>query len=1122
MLLAVSMLTFGAVFHACSDDDADDAALPEIAVTESLEFDCAQTQTQTLEIKLNGPFEWTVEAEDWIILDRKSGKGSATLNVTVEANTEARTGTIVVTALGSQGAADTGRCTVKQTVRTPAAETNVAPIREKILATGPTAEKTDLPDEIRALTLRGIVVSDRESGNQRPFLVNVADDTAEGGSGLALSIDEADNTFVRGDVVEVSLSDAQAQLYNGQLQLSTGNKPEVAEHIDPLKPITIAADKLKEYESQYVTIEAVQPEAGETGTWNSDSNKGNVSMETRDGKSFKIYTLQTADYAQEAIPTDKSGSVSGIASIYNTTLQLMPCTGGDIRLTEARFVVQGGKGTLADVLAADAGSSFEVEGATVVGTNEQGVLLQQDDARIYAFKGAEHALAVGDIVTVSGKTEIRNGLLQFGKGCELEKTGHEEAALPRPEVLSTADIEAYMDAPEIRYATYTGTVLVSGNYVNVEIDGTSVQGSLDYMSDRFKEQYDNHVLTITGWLFGSYKNYLYTIPVEVKDNGVYEEPVPDGAIYYSTFDKSLSSETFGDGSQWPFLDQFDGWINHKGSGADQVTYDYEHMSVRSNQSSKGSLSLYEGSGKNNIFFSTAPNHFTIAKIAVPSRDLRLTFGAQRYSQGGSNQFITSDFEVRLSADGQMWSQKLDYEFGGVADDPGQWRLATADFTLPEGTSTLYIKFTAKIGSANRIDDVLLLAGDGGQQIVFGAEDEVPLSTVDQVLAGPIDEIYKIEGQVIGTHSKGFLVRDDTGTILVFKKNHGTSVGDRVSVEGATTEYGGMKQFGESSEITVLGKGSFTQPEPEVFEAEQFDAYVLAPDIRYIEYVGTLTTYRDQHYQYHYNVAVDGTSVVGSVVYPNSSLNISSFEKREVRVRGYAVGVSGSDVKYLNTMAISIENTQQEVMPDESEALTVKELNARLAALEPGAPLSDLVAVKGYIAANNEGGNLYQILSLVDNTGEPGSGIILKGMDYTDATLPVGSEVIVSLKYAEYDLYQGLPQVKRATVFATGDKAEMKVPVIDDTQAGDYLGQYVTVKSLTPDKSATTWVVGGKTTTTNFTGANGITIAARVTNYAVFKDRTIAQKTADLSGVMEIYRGTYQIYPVSLADVAGFE
>ena len=85
------------------------------------------------------------------------------------------------------------------------------------------------------------------------------------------------------------------------------------------------------------------------------------------------------------------------------------------------------------------------------------------------------------------------------------------------------------------------------------------------------------------------------------------EEVPDGAIYYSSFDKELSSETFGDGGQWPYLDQFDGWINHKGSGVARVTYDYQSMSVRSNQSSKGSLSLYDGSGQNNIFFSTAPN-----------------------------------------------------------------------------------------------------------------------------------------------------------------------------------------------------------------------------------------------------------------------------------------------------------------------------------------------------------------------------------------------------------------------------------------------------------------------------------------------------------------------------------
>ena len=145
----------------------------------------------------------------------------------------------------------------------------------------------------------------------------------------------------------------------------------------------------------------------------------------------------------------------------------------------------------------------------------------------------------------------------------------------------------------------------SGNYTNVDIDGTSYIGSLDYMTEDFRDKYNGHVLEITGWLFGAYSSYMYTMPVEVVDLGEYEEEVPEGAIYYNTFDKEVSSETFGDGGSWPYLDQFDGWRNEKGSGAAGVTYDFEHMSVRSNQSSEGFLSTYEGSGKNNIFFPRA-------------------------------------------------------------------------------------------------------------------------------------------------------------------------------------------------------------------------------------------------------------------------------------------------------------------------------------------------------------------------------------------------------------------------------------------------------------------------------------------------------------------------------------
>ena len=778
--------------------------------------------------------------------------------------------------------------------------------------------------------------------------------------------------------------------------------------------------------------------------------------------------------------------------------------------------------SIADVLKAEVGGTFELENVLVVGANTNGVLLQQMGSYIYAFYGSEHNLQVGDLLKVSGTTTSRNGLIQFGSGCTLEKIGTAAFTFPEPETMSVETIESYMSNPSIKYVTYSGTVLLSGNYTNLEIDGSSVVGSLDYMTEEFRTQYSKHNVTITGWLFGSYKTYMYTIPVQVKDNGIPEEDVPEGAIFYSNFDVELASQTFGDGGQWPFLDQFEGWKNEKGSGASSVMYEFHSVSCRTNQSSKGDLSQYEGSGKNNIFFSTAPSYLTIGNIAVSGKNLRLSFGAQRYSQGASNAFIKSDFEVRVSADGQLWSQALDYGFGAVEDVPGQWRLATVDFTLPDGVNSLYIKFIPKMSSVNRIDDVLLVEGDGGELVEFGKEDIIETSSIAEVLDSPIDEVYQIEGTVVGTHSKGFLVKDDTGIILTFKKNHGIETGDVVTVKGATSVYGGLKQFGETSEVTKTGSRSVTQPNAEEFAAASFDAYVDAPCIKYVKYSGFLSSYQDNIYQWHYDVAVDGTDVVASLSYPNSSLSVTSYLDRNVIVTGYAIGVTGTDTRYLNTLVTSIEFAEAEECPDESKAITVKQLNERLASMETGAALADLVAVKGYVAANNEDGALYQVISLVDNTGEPGTGIILKGDDYTEATLPVGTKVIVSLKHATYDLYKGLPQVKKSMIFKTETKTEIVVPEIADNQCKDYLGQYVKIRNLTAPADATTWVVNNKSTTTRFTGENGLTVATYVTTYAVYKDEKIAQKTSWIKGVMEVYNDLYELIPTSMDDVSGFK
>ncbi len=594
--------------------------------------------------------------------------------------------------------------------------------------------------------------------------------------------------------------------------------------------------------------------------------------------------------------------------------------------------------TVADVLKADPGTTFtDVECLNVVAVNEQGIILQEDGTddpagnSVYAYIGQAHEFVVGDMVTISGNTMKRNGLIQFAQGSTITKTWHGDFTQPQPVEFSAADIDAYMKSPSIKYVTYTGTVIVAGNYVNVEVDGTGNIGSLDYMTAEFKEKYNKHSLTITGWLFGSYKTFMYTVPVSVVDNGIPEDNIPEGAIYYNDFDYEVAvqdSEKYGTTKGWPWLDQFDGWKNQKGSGVAAVSYSFKEMSVRTNEASKGSLSLYNGSGNNNIFFGgseTSPNYFVIGNISVPSQNLKLSFGAQRYAQGGANAFLKSNFEVRLSADGQTWSPAIEYDFGGVEDTKdGKWRLATADFTLPAGTNTLYIKFTAKAFSVNRLDDVLLVPGQGGQQVEFTGDVETPLSTIADVLAGPVDKVYKAEGLAIATHSNGILLQDNTGTILVYKKKHGINAGSKVVVEGNTTEYGGFKQFDATSTVTVTGNGTVTHPAAEEFNASKFESYVNNPSIKYITYKGTLKIERDANYQYHYNVVIDGTSSVeGSVSYPDASLGLQAYEGSKIIVKGYAIGVTGSgDVKYVGTMATSVEPEEKDTVPEEKDALTV--------------------------------------------------------------------------------------------------------------------------------------------------------------------------------------------------------
>lgn len=415
--------------------------------------------------------------------------------------------------------------------------------------------------------------------------------------------------------------------------------------------------------------------------------------------------------------------------------------------------------------------------------------------------------------------------------------------------------------------------------------------------------------------FGKWGQAESSVAVKQYGSGVTPPPTGD-PIYANDFDKEQAQK--GADGKFPFADAFEGWKNQTGTGADNVAYKTSGISVRSNLPSNDSHSKYkdDASGVNNMFFGTS-GVFEIQKIALDpaQKNLCLTFGSYKsLYDAEDNAFVTSEFHVYLSKDGENWAE-IAYD-RPVGDDEhskyGTWALATANFTLKQVPSELYIKFTSDLTSSHRIDDVKLFEGIGGTEVDLDniTPPVTETKTIAEVIAGSVGATYTTQGQVVAINGRSFLIQDNSGKILVYlgwKDNkpvvdYSATIGQTVKVTGKTTTYSKLVQFFETDlVIEKVSDGSFTQPTPEKFDGAAFDAYAAAtPVIKYIEYSGTLTIDG-----YYYNIAVDGTDLQGSLAYPADGFVDASLNGQVVIVKGYTLGMTNQS-KMLSTIAVSVE------------------------------------------------------------------------------------------------------------------------------------------------------------------------------------------------------------------------
>lgn len=245
----------------------------------------------------------------------------------------------------------------------------------------------------------------------------------------------------------------------------------------------------------------------------------------------------------------------------------------------------------------------------------------------------------------------------------------------------------------------------------------------------------------------------------------------------------------------------------------------------------------------------------------------------------------------------------------------EYTLTQDDYaTAWDGTSNATYLTPSTVGKLPAVLKAAKADAEAGDIVVvnYAYSDFEPAGTSDEkgdtytkisdVVANTSGGEYSVKGIVVATYSRGFLLYDQTGYILVYKTSD-VAIGDEVAVSGTTSSYAGLMQYPNSAEVTVVKAGkepNYKHPTAKKLLGADLAAYVSAPYVAYVTYQGKLTISGS-----YYNVKVEGSETVqGSLAYVPSGMVSADLNGKDVVVYGYTVGAP-SNGKYVNTMITSV-------------------------------------------------------------------------------------------------------------------------------------------------------------------------------------------------------------------------
>lgn len=337
---------------------------------------------------------------------------------------------------------------------------------------------------------------------------------------------------------------------------------------------------------------------------------------------------------------------------------------------------------------------------------------------------------------------------------------------------------------------------------------------------------------------------------------------------------------------------------------------------------------------------------------------------------------TKTFELKATRD---WSAELiGTDVEGIEVSPlsgkGSNNPVTITVTAAKNDGknrTATIKFTASA----TLTAIVSISQEGAQG---------NLKSISEVLALGSGVEAETEGVVVGTYTKGFVIMDETGYLLVFGKDYtepGVKLNSKVKVSGTTSVYGDLVQLTPATVTTLETEVNVEEPtwlDVTKDNIADLDLTKCQP----IKMTGVLSISGNYH-----NLAIDGTTIQGSISYPLESLGLTDLNGHIITVYGYFAG--GNNANYRNVMAVKVEDGGE----PETPASTIAEVIA--------ADKGSRVKTQGIVMAIHKKGFILADASAaiyVYTNSEP--------------TVAVGNNLVLS---GATDNYYGTVQIKSPSV-----------------------------------------------------------------------------------------------------------